>query len=286
MKYLLINMAMITGIHPFCNMSLVNELLPALWIQTGVISTKTTINVGAIQGLVAMAPCSSEAIQESRAKVVRSPSEAAIGVATLSGLMLNRRENRMTPTMTRPRTKLATEAVTRALAQSSRAWWISNSASGIHPRTTAAIEASIPTPIAWHWMSARLPTIRDHCWLLVSMWPRFAWVDKRDAKVISRLPFNPNSAGTRMYTSEISWYTGQCWNKKNTICIIIFMCFVFFIKFNELAIFFVSINLANSKPEQHPIAGWQQPYQILRAKRGWTSVWRLTRHFHRASRPV
>ena len=34
--------------------------------------------------------------------MVRSPSEAAMGVATLSGLMLHLRERRITPTMMRP----------------------------------------------------------------------------------------------------------------------------------------------------------------------------------------
>ena len=62
---------------------------------------------------------SMEATQASRANVVRSPREAAIGVATLSGLMLNRRERRMTSTMTRPSTKLARLAVKTELAQRS-----------------------------------------------------------------------------------------------------------------------------------------------------------------------
>ena len=57
-----------------------------------------------------------DAIQESKAKVVRSPKDAAIGVATLSGLMLIRRESKITAAMTRPSTKLARDAVINALA--------------------------------------------------------------------------------------------------------------------------------------------------------------------------
>lgn len=59
-----------------------------------------------------------EAIQDKRAKVVKSPKEAAIGVATLSGLIFICRDNNMTATITRPSKKLATEAVTKALAHS------------------------------------------------------------------------------------------------------------------------------------------------------------------------
>lgn len=48
--------------------------------------------------------------------MVRSPKEAAIGVATLSGLMFTCLENNITATITSPKKKLATEAVTKALA--------------------------------------------------------------------------------------------------------------------------------------------------------------------------
>jgi hypothetical protein len=43
-----------------------------------------------------------EAIHDNNAKVVRSPKLAAIGVATLSGFMLQRREDTITATITRP----------------------------------------------------------------------------------------------------------------------------------------------------------------------------------------
>ena len=49
---------------------------------------------------------------------MRSPKLAAMGVATLSGLMLNFLELRTTATITEPRIKLAKVAVTKLLAQS------------------------------------------------------------------------------------------------------------------------------------------------------------------------
>ena len=45
-----------------------------------------------------------EATQERSANVVKSPREAAMGVATLSGLIENRREKSITATITRPKT--------------------------------------------------------------------------------------------------------------------------------------------------------------------------------------
>lgn len=59
-------------------------------------------------------------------------------------------------------------------------------------------------------MSARLPMIRLHCSFGLSMWPKLAWVDSRDASVISRLPFRPNKAGTNMNTSDTTRNTSQC----------------------------------------------------------------------------
>jgi hypothetical protein len=49
-----------------------------------------------------MASNNKEAIHDNSAKVVRSPKLAAIGVATLSGFMLQCREDTITATITRP----------------------------------------------------------------------------------------------------------------------------------------------------------------------------------------
>ena len=48
---------------------------------------------------------------------MRSPKLAAMGVATLSGLMLHFLENTTTAAITEPRMKLARVAVTKLLAQ-------------------------------------------------------------------------------------------------------------------------------------------------------------------------
>jgi hypothetical protein len=52
-----------------------------------------------------MAANNKEAIHDNNAKVVRSPRLAAIGVATLSGFILQCREDTMTATITRPGVK-------------------------------------------------------------------------------------------------------------------------------------------------------------------------------------
>ncbi len=56
-------------------------------------------------------------------RVVRSPKLAAIGVATLSGLMLYFREHKTTATIMTPRIREAKEAVAKLLAESNRAWF-------------------------------------------------------------------------------------------------------------------------------------------------------------------
>ena len=62
-----------------------------------------------------------EATAASRERVTKSPRAAAIGVATLSGLTLYFLLRPITATMTRPRRKLAAEAVTTLLARRTRA---------------------------------------------------------------------------------------------------------------------------------------------------------------------
>jgi hypothetical protein len=49
-----------------------------------------------------MAANNKEAIHDNKAKVMRSPRLAAIGVATLSGFILQCREDTITATITRP----------------------------------------------------------------------------------------------------------------------------------------------------------------------------------------
>lgn len=55
---------------------------------------------------------------DNKARVTKSPRLAAIGVAILSGLILNFRDNTIIETISDPKIRLATVAVTRLLAQS------------------------------------------------------------------------------------------------------------------------------------------------------------------------
>jgi hypothetical protein len=56
----------------------------------------------AYESNIPIASNNKEAIHDNNAKVVRSPRLAAIGVATLSGFMLQWREDTITATITRP----------------------------------------------------------------------------------------------------------------------------------------------------------------------------------------
>ena len=62
--------------------------------------------------------CRNLLIVDNSARVMRSPRLAAMGVATLSGLMLHFLENTTTAAITEPRMRLASVAVTKLLAQS------------------------------------------------------------------------------------------------------------------------------------------------------------------------
>ena len=72
----------------------------------------------------------------------------AIGVATLSGFTPNRREARITNTITNPKAKLAIEAVTTEAAQSNRPWEKSTRFSGNQSMKMANVDAISPTIIA------------------------------------------------------------------------------------------------------------------------------------------
>ena len=81
------------------------------------------------------------AITDSRPKVTRSPKEAAIGVATLSGLILKWCERRMTMIMTDPSTTLAMAALPMAEAPRSSMWETARSV----PRTMEIMVAKPAT---------------------------------------------------------------------------------------------------------------------------------------------
>jgi hypothetical protein len=88
--------------------------------------------------------------------------------------------------------------------------------------------------------NAILPTIMCDISLNEDKFPKFAWVDSlsiienifwlktkknfninsdthRDARHISKFPFNPKRAGTRINNSEICLKTFQCCNKKERL---------------------------------------------------------------------
>ena len=105
------------------------------------------------------------------ARVARSPRLAAIGVATLSGLIFNLLAVWMTRIMTRPRTKLAAEAVATLekhsfdqncklfekfhllhyLVPHKRRTFsnVKRLGVGIHAMAMAKTEARVPTTMAW-----------------------------------------------------------------------------------------------------------------------------------------
>ena len=124
--------------------------------------------------------CKKLLMPDRRANVTKSPRLAAIGVAMLSGLILNRRDNKMMNTMSDPKMRLATVAVTRLLAQSNVAWLMSKWPSTIQPMVTAAVAANIATTIAWTWKQAQI----DYWMLVYVHYQRFC-----DQNTINKLSF-------------------------------------------------------------------------------------------------
>lgn len=148
---------------------------------------------------------------------MRSPRLAAMGVATLSGLIPIFRDPMMTPIMIIPRTKEAMKAVATLLAHSRKACGMLKWPSGIQPKTTAAMDARKPTTVACTWIRAIFPVIIRQSSLGVSICPMLAAVDSLDARVISKFPLSPSSAGTRMKTSVTFWKTSQCCTMSSTM---------------------------------------------------------------------
>jgi hypothetical protein len=42
--------------------------------------------------------------------------------------------------------------------------------------------------------------------------PKLAWVERREARHVSKLPLSPSNGGTSISKDETSWKTGQFWN--------------------------------------------------------------------------
>jgi len=101
-----------------------------------------------------------------------------------------------------PKTKLAREAVVTLLAHMSRARdREARPGSGSQAIAMAIMEASAPTTMPCTWIRARLAAPISQVCSIVSRCPKFAWVERREASVISRLPFSPINAGTMMNSS-------------------------------------------------------------------------------------
>ena len=92
--------------------------------------------------------CKKLLIDAKRANVTKSPRLAAIGVAMLSGFRLHFLDKTTTITISEPKIKLATVAVTRLLAHNKVAWFMSKWPSTTQPIVTAAEAASVATTMA------------------------------------------------------------------------------------------------------------------------------------------
>lgn len=114
-------------------------------------------------------------------------------------------------TMTLPRIKQELVAVDTLEAANNRQWFHSKLYSLLSAiaEIIAKIDTKMAATIACICTNAMLPIIiftisRNSC-----IFPRLAWVHKRDAKHMSRFPFRPNSEGTRMINWETVRNTGQ-----------------------------------------------------------------------------
>lgn len=94
---------------------------------------------------------------------------------------------------------------------------------------------AVPTPIennetinaatvAWTWTNAIFPTTIWDISFADDILPRFACVESRDASVMSKFPFKPNNAGTRMKSCGICLNTSQCCNNDDNNKLMLFKC--------------------------------------------------------------
>jgi len=62
--------------------------------------------------------------------------------------------------------------------------------------------------------NATLPTIIFQSSRTEFILPKLAWVERREARHVSKFPLSPSNGGTRMSKEETSSKTGQSWNPK------------------------------------------------------------------------
>mmetsp|Transcript_55192 Transcript_55192/g.118624 ORF Transcript_55192/g.118624 Transcript_55192/m.118624 type:complete len:443 (+) Transcript_55192:295-1623(+) len=150
------------------------------------------------------------AIMASSDKVQKSPSMPAIGEATLSGFTPQRCDKSTMAIITVARSTDAMPAAATALEAKRRQWLGRRRPLVRKFMAMATRAASSPTTTAWHSTTMRFPKMMlmsTPC--SPSKWPMLACVDKREANVISRLPFKPKRAGTKMRISRTSTKTSH-----------------------------------------------------------------------------
>lgn len=109
-----------------------------------------------------------------------------------------------------PKTKHEEVAVNMLDAVSRKAWSMSKEPFIIAPTPIEKTDTINAATVACTCTKAMFPTIMCTTSFAECMLPRLAWVESLDASVMSKLPFNPNSAGTRMKSSGMCWKTSQC----------------------------------------------------------------------------
>mmetsp|Transcript_9696 Transcript_9696/g.27634 ORF Transcript_9696/g.27634 Transcript_9696/m.27634 type:complete len:276 (-) Transcript_9696:84-911(-) len=149
------------------------------------------------------------AMMDSVPNVQKSPNMPAMGDAMLSGFIPKCRAIMTIAVITAASRKDARLAVETDDADMSSMCFGCMVCVAKTSKTKATSEARKPTTIAWHWTTARLPKAISRNPSKVSSSPLFACVPSLDARVISRLPFRPRSAGTRISSSSMTMNTGH-----------------------------------------------------------------------------
>lgn len=155
---------------------------------------------------------SSEAINDNKLIDTTSPMEAAKGVAKLSGFNRYFWDNNITATNTKSNTKQDDVAVNIADAVSNITCSNSKLPSMAAPTDTANMATRNDATVACTCTNAMLPTIIRITSCRDVILPKLTWVERRDARHMSRLPFRPKRAGTRMNSSLTDLKTRHFWN--------------------------------------------------------------------------
>lgn len=115
-----------------------------------------------------------------------------------------------------PKTKHDVVAVNILEAVNNSAWSKLNALLGCiaNPTPSENMETINAATVACTWTKAMFPTTMCMISLPDTMFPKFACVQRRDASVMSKFPFSPSKAGTRMNSSGIAKKTSQCYRDR------------------------------------------------------------------------